>query len=192
MEKNYFVVKTEYSNGFPYNEIVGETMTKSDAQVLMQTTLKEALMHYGDTIDFVEEKKTDTEYFGSDHKGNGLSVRVLNEKEVVLAIQKAVDDSTDKTFFKHYGDTDYEISVPILQLRDLCVGYVDADGDKYVPKSIIRRPYDTENKDDDRYVYDVNCDLYFEDDNNDANNYVASLDEIPLEMLLEIYDNGLD
>ena len=187
MKNVYFVVKTEYSNGFPYDEIVGENMTKNDAQVLMQSTLKEALMQYGDAIDFVEERKTDTEYFGGDHKGNGLSVRVLNEKEIVLAIQTAVDNSDTKCSFKHYGETEYDIEVPTLNFYNLS-GCVDEDGDRFIPQNIMRRPYDTENKDDDEYVYDVVFNLYSKGKDYDVSKYVMSLDEISLESLVQIYD----
>jgi hypothetical protein len=188
MKNVYFVVKTEYCNGFPYNEIAGENMTKSDAQVLMQSALKEALMHYGDAIDFVEERKTDTEYFGGDHKGNGVAVRVLNEEEVVLVIKTAVDNSDTKCSFKHYGDTIYDIEIPALNFYNLCPGYVDEDGDRYIPQNIIRRPYDAENKDDDEYVYDVVFDLYSQGKDDDVSKYVMSLDEISLESLVQIYD----
>ena len=197
-EPRYFMIETENNNGFPEMKA---SVISNDLETMRKRLVGLAKVYLDKMLsEDLDELHIDREScYVTDSKGNGFAAEILEENKVLQAIMQAVDNSKVTSTFSHCGDTDYTIKVPFFKVPffnlcndvtgepiSICVGYTDEEGDKYVPKYIIRRPYDTENKDDEEYIYDVNCDLYSKGEKEPID-FVIPLEELAFELLYQIY-----
>ena len=137
------------------------------------------------------------EYFVvNDGKGNGYSVFVYSESELMDHIMSEVDLSDDTMEYEYIGvDSAYKMDAKVLNFIGAPVIDGGDGGYYYKVEYVIRRPYDPEQPQDGEYIYDVHMLRYDGLEFNRANEpitpeeYVESLEEVPLSVLVNIYNN---
>lgn len=182
MVEFYYIIKVEFSNGFP-NPSVITTIAKVDENdntpsVAFNTLCKYVTKEAGST--YAIEQNEANRFFISEqkHSGNGIALFLKKESDMEDEIMKAVDASKDIMEFEHFGDTYYKLDVPVVNMQsnlEPC-SIMSCGEERYKLECIYRRPCDTENKDDDEYVYDVQMARYESEYCDSSCTYIDSLD----------------
>ena len=167
------------SNGF---ENVIRTMSAGEENA--RTVFESEISHLA--AEYPEEKPIQTiseNVYAQDEenmKGNGHSVQIISDSEIMSEIMKAVDESEHTTKWEYIGDNHYVLDAKSIEIHE-----VEKKLNVEITR-ILKRPYDEENPWDDDSIYDV----YMV--SSDGDEYVESLEIVAEEILLAIYFKIID
>jgi hypothetical protein len=182
----YLVVSKELSNGFEYTTNIKSFTNKEVAEKQFAYEINLLKEQYPEEV----EGKIDASNYSfqdeNNMKGNGHSVQLRSEEEMMDEIINAVENSKDREKWIYTGiDSSYVLDAKVLNIEDMSAiswGISEPKEELYQPFQIVKRPYDPEQPSSDDFIYDVRMRV-------NGEIQTESLEEIGINILFAIYDN---
>jgi hypothetical protein len=181
----YLVVSKELSNGFEYTTNIKSFTNSAVAFKQFDYEVNLLKEQYPDEI--AGDFNVANYYFQDENnmKGNGHSVQLVTEEEMMEIIINHVNNSKERDRWIYFGETCYDLEAKVLNLKDIPAiswGISEPNEELYQPFQVIRRPYDPEQPSSDDFIYDVKMRV-------NGEIQTESLEEIGINILFTIYDN---